>query len=135
MRLIRWRVVWFAFAVAFVVIACEVDRAASLEFAGRRYYGAVVHQLNRIQPSDLTRIGVPERSNGLGPDQLEVFSLRGVDPTDIVIVRSSGSEEPKVAYLVYFRAGLVPVATPPPSLFELVPSLCAYAKPATEGCA
>ena len=96
-------------------------------------FEAVVHQLSRIQPSDLTRIGVPERSNGLGPDQLEVFSLRGVDPTDIVIVRR-GSVAPVAANLVFIRDGMFPVSTPPPSLFELVPSLCAYAKPATEGC-
>jgi hypothetical protein len=132
--LVQFRALWFAFAVAFVVLACEVDSVASLEFAGRRYFGAVVHQIT-IQPSDLTRIGLPQRSNGLGPNQLEVFSLRGVDPTDIVIVRSSGSEEPRVAYLVFIRDGVVPSSTPPPSLFELVPSLCAYAKTATEGCA
>lgn len=77
---------------------------------------------------------MPERSNGLGRDQLEVFSLRGVDPTDIVVVRGSGGVAPFAANLVFIRDGLFPMSTPPPSLFELVPSLCGYAKPATEGC-
>lgn len=123
---------WLYLGLLLVVLAaCQTTYVASLEFSGRRYYGAVIPL--SIEPTDLTKIGVPERSNGLAQSQLEVFSLRDVDPADVVIVPSGPGDE--VRYLVYFRDGVFPTGSPRPNLFQLVPSLCAYATPGTDGCA
>ncbi|MEJ7749589.1 MAG: hypothetical protein WKF56_09820, partial [Candidatus Limnocylindrales bacterium] len=106
------------------------DGVTSLDFSGGRYYGAVIPLA--LGSDDLTRIGVPERSNGLAPNQLEVFSIRDVDPESVLITASAPGDP--TAYLVFVRDGVYPTGSPRPNLFQLVPQLCAYATSATDGC-
>ena len=130
--LARPRHLWLV-VVLIAVAACQatlVDGVTSLDFSGRRYYGAVIPL--SIQTVDLTKIGTPERSNGLVQSQLEVFSLRDVDPATVLITASAPGDQ--TPYLVFVRDGVYPTASPRANLFQLVPQLCAFATPETDGC-
>ena len=116
--------------VSVMLAACVVDGVTSLEFSGNRYSGAIIPLA--IEPTDLTKIGAPDRSNGLATSQLQVFSLRNVDSANVLIVPGApGDESP---YIVFVRDAVYPTSSPGPNLFQLVPQLCAYATPATDGC-
>lgn len=87
------------------------DEVTWLTFGGHRYRGAVIPL--EVQAADLIKVGVAEDAADARFRGADLFALTGVNPTDIVLVRTPvGDEGP--AFIVFVDRG------------PLFPALCRF---------
>ena len=95
------------------------DEVTWLTFGGQRYRGAVIPL--EVQAADLIKVGVAEDAADARFRGADLFAPTGVNPADIVLVRTPpGDEGP--AFIVFIARG------------ALFPALCRYTTAGTVGC-
>ena len=119
------RRVTFSLAAALILAACGGDEGLQITLGGERYAGALIAL--EVEEEDLTSVGTASDSNDPTYRGAETLALAGVDPDRVVLVRSTGPEDPEV---VTFRA----ISLGSGNIFILVPELCPYAPPGEPDC-
>lgn len=111
-----------ALALLVTLAGCALegpDEVSWLTFGGQRYRGAVIPL--EVQVADLRTVGVAEDAADARFRGADLLALTGVNPTDIVLVRTPlGDEGP--AFIVFIARG------------ALFPALCRYTTAGTAGC-
>ena len=110
-----------------------VDYAPAIVVNGGQYFGSGPAGLT-IRAADLTAYG--SATSIVAPALVvgsDVFELRGVDPTRIVVMRSTVDSPP---FTLFIRVGVDPGDSGPGNsgLFAAVPGLCHYFALSAGGC-
>jgi hypothetical protein len=108
----------------------HVDGPTILTFGGREYFSSLPASLS-VPEASAHRIGVPAAVENRPPTLIgdAVYSLDGIDPTNIVVMKSTEAGRP----ILLFIATDFLTGSPPDELARKVPAICIYV-PAEAGC-
>ena len=119
-RIFRGATLLIVFAL---VTGCQGDAISTVTFEGRVYYGVSGDGFD-LDPSALTKLGVPTQSN-LNDQDRSIYALDGVDPAQAAVAYDGGralllvERELMQALPTKFPAGTDPLASG-------IPALCPY---------